>query len=219
MKKIHFSLATILTLSTFAMAGGSIDPVGPTIDPEPPIVVPEPSYQDSGFYLGLGYGFLKVERETLVPGNLNNTTWGTGDYDQIMLQAGYKINPYFALEGRYWLGLGDNAWAAIGDNSVQSVGEVDQWGFYVKPIYPITEALDVYALLGWSKVTYDITNAPSDANRDGFSWGVGAAYDFNQNWSMFADYSNVYDNETKNKKAWLVNDDMNVISVGFTYKF
>jgi len=221
MKKFHFSLVTVLTMSTFAIAGGDVAPIEPEVTPPdvPVVVAPEVTRQDNGFYLGLGYGFLQADRKTLVPGDINNYTQGTGDYNQVLLQAGYKINPYIALEARYWLGLGDNAWASIGDNSVQSVGELDAWGFYAKPMYPITESLDVYALLGWSKVTYEITNFPSDKDRDGFSWGAGFGYDISDNWSMFVDYTSVYDNDTENKKGWNVDDEMNVVSVGFNYRF
>ena len=64
-----------------------------------------------------------------------------------MLQAGYKFNSYVAVEGRYWLGLSDNAWATISNNLIQSEGEIDAWGVYVKPMYPVTPAFDIYALL------------------------------------------------------------------------
>lgn len=86
-----------------------------------------------------------------------------------MLQAGYKFNQYVAVEGRYWIGLEEGMEVDLGINGDLTV---DTWGLYVKPMYPVTEAFDIYALLGYASsdasakagnFTYDI---PYDA--DGF---------------------------------------------------
>jgi len=212
MKKFNLSLVAVLAMSTFAIAGGDIAPV------EPVVVYEEPVVEDKGFYLGLGYGFLSADRTTRVPGVDNSFTQGTGDYDQIMLQAGYKFNSYVAVEGRYWLGLSDNAWATISNNLIQSVGEIDAWGIYVKPMYPVTPAFDIYALLGYAKTDYSITNGES-GTPDGFSWGLGVSYEFSNNVAVYVDYTSLYDDDTTNAQGWRVDEEIDVTTIGFSYRF
>ena len=215
MKKLNLSLVTILAMSTFAIAGGDIvAPVEPEVVVETPMVVEE----DKGLYLGLGYGFLSADRETRVPGNNNNFDQGTADYDQIMLQAGYKFNSNIAIEARYWLGITDHAWATISDNNIQSVGEIDAFGIYAKPMYPVTSAFDVYALLGYASVDYSITNGTS-GDLDGFSWGLGASYEFNNNVAVYVDYTELYNDDSTNNLGWGIEDQIDVVTVGVTYQF
>jgi len=215
MKKFNLSLVAVLAMSTFAIAGGDIAPV------EPVVVYEEPVVEDKGFYLGLGYGFLSADRTTRVPGEDNSFTQGTGDYDQIMLQAGYKFNSYVAVEGRYWLGLSDNAWATISNNLIQSVGEIDAWGLYVKPMYPVTPAFDIYALLGYAKTDYSITNNVDviSGTPDGFSWGLGVSYEFSNNVAVYVDYTSLYDDDTTNAAGWRVDEEIDVTTIGFSYRF
>jgi len=213
MKKFNLSLVTVLVMSTFAIAGGDIAPVEPEVVVETPMVV-----EDKGLYLGLGYGFLSIDRDTRVPGNNNNFDQGTADYDQIMLQAGYKFNSNVAIEARYWLGLSDNAWATISDNTIQSVGEIDAFGLYIKPMYPVTPTFDIYALLGYATIDYSVTNGAS-GDLDGFSWGLGAAYEFSNNVSVYVDYTELYDDDNTNAIGWKVEDAVDVVTVGVTYKF
>jgi opacity protein-like surface antigen len=91
-----------------------------------------------------------------------------------MLQAGYKFNPYIAVEGRYWFDLDE---------------DVDTWGIYAKPMYPVTDAIDIYALLGYASSDVNYIDA------DGFSWGLGGAYAFTDNVAVFVDYTSMYDDD------------------------
>ena len=91
MKKFNLSLVAVLTMSTFAMAGGDIAPVEPMV--ETPMV--EES-TPGAFYLGLAYGAASSdvgETYTPISGPLEGYSHDN-DYDTIMLQAGYKFNPY-----------------------------------------------------------------------------------------------------------------------------
>ena len=210
MKKFNLSLVTVLAMSAFAIAGGDIAPVEPVVE------TPYVEESTGNFYLGLGYGFLSADRET----SLGALTFdqGTEDYDQILLQAGYKFNDYVALEGRYWLGLSDNAWATIGNNAIQSVGEIDSWGIYVKPMYPVGDSFNVYALLGYASTDYSITNG-ADGDIDGFSWGLGADYAFSESWSVFVDYTELSDDDSTNLLGNNIEDELEVWSFGVTYSF
>ena len=105
MKKLTLSLATILVTSTLTFAGGDIAPMEPIIDT--PIVTEEEIVSDSGLYLGIAYSLLRSD-SSFIDTIDNNHKLGA-DYSAIMFQGGYKFNEYIALEGRYWLGLTDEA--------------------------------------------------------------------------------------------------------------
>ncbi len=178
MKNIVLSAVAVLAMSSFAVAGGDIAPV------EEPVVV-EPVVTDAGFYLGLGYGLLNTEATDVAsPVNFDE------NFDEIMFQAGYKFNSYIAVEGRYWAGL---------DSTIDDVTpydmSVDAWGIYVKPMYPVTDAFDVYALLGYASSAGSFSDAPDTDDQDGFSWGLGAAYSFTDNIAVFVDYVSLYDDQ------------------------
>ena len=185
MKSITLSAAAFLAMSTFVFAGGTTVPV------EAPIVeVEEVVVSDAGFYMGVAYAAIK--NKTTITSGVN----GEVDFDGFMLQAGYKINPYIAVEARYW-DAGDEKLKMthpVGhpdpdDHTVDS--QFDAWGVYLKPMYPVTEALDVYALLGWGN--QNTINYPYEPGDSSFSWGLGAAYSFTDNVSVFVDYVSIYD--------------------------
>ena len=108
-----------------------------------------------------------------------------------MFQAGYKINQYVAVEARYWNAFGDIDYkvSVTGEGSksatFDSDGE-DAFGIYVKPMYPVTEELDIYALLGYVSVGEDFLD------EGGLSWGLGATYSVTDNVSVFIDYTRLY---------------------------
>ncbi len=96
--------------------------------------------------------------------------------------------------------MNDNDWAMHlrpgGAKPRQDI-TYDAWGIYVKPMYPVTESFDVYALLGYGAVSFDYTFGDTDFDAtDGFSWGLGLAYEFTENISVFADYTDMYDDTT-----------------------
>jgi len=196
MKKITLSVALIAAMSTFAIAGGDIAPVEPVIE--------EPIVEEStgAFYLGLAYGWQTAENDYtafLTHGSLSGVS-DSVDYGSVMLQAGYKFNDYVAIEGRYWIGLDKDT--TIASTAVNA--ELDSWGIYVKPMYPVTEEFTIYGLLGYADTSLDYTinvgglvYTPYDngGSVDGFSWGIGADYAFSENWSVFLDYVVLYDND------------------------
>ena len=198
MKKFNLSLVAVLAMSTFAVAGGDIAPVE-----EPVVVVPEVIEESAGgLYLGLGYSALKSDSNFFdFTGSIHHPTDATisfdDDYSAIMLQAGYKFNDYVAVEGRYWAGLTDNSFTITG-NTFDS--NANAWGVYVKPMYPVTDALDIYALLGYADVTVSdvqIGSRVRDFAIDGFSWGVGAAYSFTDSLAVFVDYVDFQDDDIR----------------------
>ena len=233
MKNIVLSAAAVFALSSFAVAGGDIAPVE-----EPVVEVPEVVVTDSGFYLGLAYGYMNVKSdETYNTHDAEgrpvtvNTTFLDDSFNEIMIQAGYKFNKYVAVEGRYWFGLEDTYDIDVEGTRLSSDISVDAWGLYVKPMYPVTDAFDIYALLGYGSADSSISvpvayNTRVDAHtdsKDGFSWGLGVAYSFNDNVSVFIDYVNIYDDNddytTIHGDTIETDDTIDTWNFGVSYKF
>jgi len=237
LKNIVLSAVAVLAMSSFAVAGGDIAPV------EEPVVVPEPVVTDSGFYLGGAYSYATGE-VTITADDANDPNGfefsGDEDFNDLMFQIGYKFNQYVAIEGRYWWGL--DATVDYKLNLANGNDYIDQsinaFGIYVKPMYPVTDAFDIYGLLGYASAQYavqgigitngggltDVTRTTSDSF-DGFSWGLGAAYSFTDSVSIFIDYVSLYDDtvdlQPDNSRYSNVEADntMDTWNFGVTYKF
>ncbi len=228
MKKIVLSTITVLAMSTFAVAGGDVAPV---VEETP--VVPEAVMDDSGFYLGVAASFVTLKNEAETAGTLNGHDIFIGDtsefsHSDTMLQVGYKFNPYIAVEGRYWF-TGDpksRPFAGLISTEV----DYDAWALYVKPMYPVTDSLDVYALLGYGSLDYDMifTYGPNtlpvtyDNSFTDFSYGIGLSYAFTESFSVFADYTRFYD-DTNNFDFLNTDIDINTVlsswNIGIAYTF
>jgi len=134
-----------------------------------------------------------------------------------MIQAGYHFNEYIAVEGRYWFGAGDTT---VTINNTPYDVSVDAWGLYVKPQYPVTEAFNVYALLGYGAAEFDapVASGINQDSMDGFSWGLGASYAFTDNVAVFIDYVNIYD-DTTDYANYSLDDTVDSWNFGVTYNF
>jgi len=113
------------------------------------------------------------------------------------------------------------------------------YSLFLKPQYPVTENLTVYALLGFGLVQVDGTDGdepahPTEIGQEilddtSFQWGVGASYAINENFSIFVDYTKLADDADVSTwtywyEANLVNDKYDKLSsqdltVGIIYKF
>ncbi len=187
MKKFNLSLVAVLAMSTFAVAGGDIAPV--EVESVVDTVVEEVS--TGSFYAGIAYSSMMSD--------LADVRFTDGldafekDYElttgAIMLDIGYKFNDYIAVEGRYWMGISSDeftyAHGTVHGDLVDT--DSDAWGVYVKPMYPVTDAFDVYGLLGYGSASLNDTATFGD-DVEGISWGVGAAYSFTESFSVFLDY-------------------------------
>ncbi len=224
MKNIVLSAVAVAAMSSFAVAGGDIAPIQ-----EPVVVTPEvvEEVTDAGFYLGLGYGRISLD-ETYITSSTSQDV-DTRDFDQLLIQAGYKFNSYVAVEGRYWVGMNDlDGVGYYNGDAYNETADLDAYGIYVKPMYPVTPEFNVYALLGYADSTFsrDYTVAgqvvsPEDLDLDGFSWGLGAAYTVNGNISIFADYVVLYDDTFDEYEGNNDSSDFTIdsVNVGVSYKF
>lgn len=228
MKKFTLSAVAVLAMSASAIAGGDFAPVV-----EPIIEIQEaPIVDDSGFYVGLAYGYADISDDyTASTGSFGNHE---DNFNTYMLQAGYKFNQYIAVEGRYWDSVGDGDWTdryTLPDGRVFNTSgpcsEFSAWGLYVKPMYPVTEEFDVYALLGYGNVDLSTEFGRDakflDMNEDGFQWGLGASYELTDNVAVFADYVNLYNDNSAaiTDGIYTETHDYSIYTanVGVTYKF
>jgi len=196
MKKTMMSLAAAIALASVVQAGGDVAPMAPV------------TVEKSGLYVGAGLAAVST-----YGGDLD---WfsGTGGQDRLGALVGilgYRFNRYIALEGRGSIDIYGGDFTDIADFSL-----------FLKPIYPVTEEWELYALLGYGWVNIDGDGGWRDiVNTGTFQWGLGTSYEFMNRWSVFADY------------AWLLNDEtadvpmpdgspdvsQDMFTMGVTYRF
>ena len=210
-KIIPLFLTLLVFSSSAAMAGGDIAPVE-TVEPTPQV-------RNSAFYLGLGVSAMSLSND-----NNSEEFSSTG----IMVQAGYQINDYFAIEGRYTKDVsnldydhGNDTASAIYDGDYP--GDFSNIAIYLKPMYSIDD-FTMYALLGYGEVSIGPLPHPSqpgsvDRAEDSFQWGLGGSYAFSENILVFVDYVKLYDDKGFDYRAQLENIDANLWTIGLTYKF
>ena len=175
MKKIGLSLLAVMALSNVSFAGGGIAPVV-----EPEIIIPAIDDSVSGFYAGLGASVASTREADTNFFDIEDGQDRTGD---ITLVAGYDINEYVAVEGRYQFSVAE-----------ENILDKKSWGIFVKPQYLVTEDFKVYGLLGFGGLDVSGTNhvgANIAADDTGFQWGLGASYEVYENISIFIDYLNI----------------------------
>ena len=192
---------TAMLLATGTYAGGDM---GKTAEVEPYVEVKAPT-ETKQFYAGLG---VSVERVNSHIFSQETVTGVTG-------RIGYDFSKYLGVEFRGTMGVSD------GDK----LGHDYSYGLYLKPQYPVTKELSIYALAGYaqSKISFDneldfngIGNNYTTQN--GFSFGAGLEYILNEDWSLFVDATRLIDKSTtqvEGKYAIKVDG----VTFGFIYHF
>ncbi len=195
MKQIVLSLVTIIAMSSIAFSEENIA-YNESTEENPP--------EDKGFYVGLAYSHLShdVDHEEL-------TTNYELDFNAVMLGVGYKFNPYIAVEGRYNISFGDTD---MDDILIQA--DLSILSLFIKPIYPIAPEMDIYALLGYSLTNAEHVPTITSLDEGSFSWGGGVSYDLTEDFSIFAEYAQLY-NGTLNGFDHVVDS----FNIGVTYEF
>jgi len=156
MKKYFLGLITAaLATMTMAFGGGDIAPI------ETPQT--EVATKTSPFYIGAAYTYVGIDNAIDTTFDFENDSAGT-------LIAGYDINKYVGVEGRY----------------TSKFEEVDTFGYgiYLKPQVPINDSVKLYALLGYTGTQYK-----GESVDNGFGYGVGGLYNVTSNVFVFADYT------------------------------
>jgi len=163
---------------------------------------------ESGFYVGGNYGYLRVEGED------------DFDDDKEVWQGllGYKFNEWIAIEGSF-IDFGDYG------NDIAG-GDTDGYTAALKGILPLSERFSVYAKLGqlWSETSYNVGAVSGDYDDESLFVGAGLSYALTQNFIINAEYT-VYDTELNANEALDDIDDTNFetdlkqASLGLEYRF
>ena len=213
MKKIVLSLGFLLFSNTL-FAGGDISPV----ENEAPVVLES----DSTYYIGAGFANLDQSSDNI--NILNGDDIGI-NVNTLFLQAGYQYNKYLSFEGRYWFGVNDATISQTGEADKDLSGSYSAWGLYLKPTYPIGD-FTAYVLLGYGSVDLEADLNQYYWNSDQFSWGLGGAYAFNDNISLFIDYISMTNRDDfvyhpGDNSSFPATADIGIrtINAGITYKF
>ncbi len=181
---------------------------------ESAIVIPEVITDDSAFYLGLGVSGMSL-RDDFTDEEFSATG--------VMLQAGYKFNNYFALEGRYTVSVSDVEYeqgSTTNPHYDAYPTDFSNMGIYLKSMYPIGD-FTPYILLGYGEV--ELTNIPlinsADRAESGFQWGLGAGYNITENIIASLDYVRLYDDVGFDYRA--INEDVvsDLWTLSVSYKF
>ena len=217
MKKIVLSLAALATLGFAEGSAVQSAPAGET------------KIDETGFYAGIGVTAMS-SRDSAVSMDIFNVTYGQDRLGNIDLLAGYIINDYLAVEGRYATTFTDE----------DRVELSSQWSLFIKPMYKFEDDEDrakgedywaVYGLLGYGNTTFDgVNGANVDVDDGGFQWGIGLSYTFREYtnkddyqyrdvWTLFADYTSI----GRDMSGYYYNGarkiDADSFTVGLIYKF
>jgi len=201
MKKIILSAVVVFTTASYA--GKNYVPA-----PSEPIPIPPAVEVPLGFYLGGGLTYSKAEckcnldqGQSFENGRLPDARKDqTGGFN---LKAGYTYNDFIAFEAKYmytpWKGKA-----------------VKHYGLYFKPTYPISENLDVYALLGYGKT--ECETLPDSYK--GFAWGAGAEFTINKKIDGKKDGFGVYIEYVRPlKKTGNKDIKVDMVNAGVSYNF
>lgn len=214
------NLVTKLWISV-ALCSASVYAGGKMVTPVDAPVIPISETELSPIYIGLGVTALQFH----ACGNdcsYEDRTYGA------MIRAGYDFNQYFGLEARGIRTFLDEG--PFGGVPLQHIG------LYVKPQYPVSEQVNIYALLGYG-YTENLGNGARLNYFDddhGFSAGVGLEYDLSDRDGDFektGNYDRAFDGYADQGKAWslfvdyqrlLIKSDvpdMDTVSFGVRYDF
>lgn len=203
MNTIKLSAVAVLLSSTLAMAGGDLTVVEPSI--EVPEVI-EAEATKSGFYAGLGYSCMQMTHDTP---DLEVTAMTA-----LSLSAGYNINKFLAVEGRYTASLGDLEYKNW-NTDVDKEWDMSNIGLYLKPQYNM-DSVGVYALLGYGQTTFDNGTSYSV---DGLQYGLGLTAAATEDISIYVDYRRLFDDSEFDTYAIDRDTAVNSFTVGANYNF
>jgi len=227
MKKSTLSIALVIALSSISFAGGNITPITP-IEESPQLAENAPVLVDnSTFYVGLGYSYLQSNRTAALhkpeksdDGMIVKDTDSTAN--NLLLLAGYRYHRYLAIEGRYTFSIGDHTLTDNLKNGHKEDVDIDisNIALYLKPIYPIGD-FSLYGLLGYGKTNRNHNVRGSSWDGSGFQWGGGVQYTIGGHISIFADYTQWYNEEGEQHPSAprLLDTDFSTVNTGISYKF
>ena len=227
MKRVQLSILALIASTNFIMAGGDIVPVTPYEEedikaaevvpvtiPKEPKVAPLPNADISGAYVGLGIVASKYKTNCDCTGIKSGEDKAAGFVGRV----GYDFNKYIGVEVR-----------GIVSTIKDEGSEIEHFGAFVKPQYPVTNELNLYGFGGIAKTTTNGTLQKMDVS--GLAFGGGVEYDLSEDKKREAKYDREFDGIADQEKGFGVfadyerlyyksgSPDLDAVSVGVTYDF
>ena len=233
MKRIQLSILSLVASSSLLVAGGDLGgftpyevedvkaaevvPIVPVETPTVAVVAPPvlPIADVSSVYVGLGLAAARYDSSCGVPVAGCDGIDKTGG---VLVRAGYDFNQYIGAEVRGLV----TSYKADG-------GKIKHLGVFVKPMYPITNDMNVYALGGYAKTSTEGSLRRTDVK--GVALGAGVEYDFSEDNQKEARYDREFDGQGDQEKGFGVfadyerlyqksnSPELDAVSVGLTYDF
>lgn len=143
-------------------------------------------------YVGIGYSYMNTNMQTPIYGyNYDADIQG----DAITLLAGYNVNQYFAVEGRFTTTVGDLSLDVSSggyNEGIDFEGDMSNIALYLKPMYS-SGKVTIYGLLGLGQVKLEDDSFASDNSESSFQWGLGLSFNGGEHLNIFMDYTRFYD--------------------------
>jgi hypothetical protein len=153
---------------------------------------------DNGFYVGAGVGMSDLSIDA------QGTDHFRGDDFAYKLFVGYDVSKYFGVEGGYY---------DSGTPSDHGFGiSVTGWDMAVLGKWPVTDAFDVHARLGWMWWDANPDGDPSNSGND-VLYGLGVGFKFGDHFAVTGDW------ERTSPEVYHYNADIDFWTVGMSYKF
>ena len=199
-RNVFAGLAAAAVMTMTAHAGKNVEPAQSPVVPVATIP----------FYIGVGGVMGMVSNDCPCAGG-GKRMYDTTNFGGL-LRIGYDFNPYFGIEARF-----------LRSQLSQNYATTTHYGIYAKPQYHISDAVNVYGLIGYGHTKIDCKYRKDPLYEgNGWSFGGGVEYDFasgdgqgdaEEGWGAFVDYQNILRDGGKLKVR------SNVVSAGVTYDF
>jgi opacity protein-like surface antigen len=190
------------------------------VEDTPPPPPPLKDIKTNGLYAGIGISSAKFKTNCKTKGTTTGVCLksGTDKTAGLMGRVGYDVNQYIGIEAR---GIRTN-WKADG-------GKVKHVGIFVKPMIPVGDSTNLYALAGVAKTTTQGRLQRVDSKS--FAWGAGVEYDISKDRAKEGRYSRKFDGHGDQEKGIGVfadyerliqksgSPDLDTVNVGLTYDF
>ena len=229
-RRVKLSIITLLAGTSFAMAGGDILPithyeiedvkaakaveVTPLSTPKVIAPAPLPNADVSPFYVGLGITAAQYKTGCKCTGAKSGTDKTLGG----VVRIGYDFNKYLGMEAR-----------ALVTPLKSDGGKVQHYGAFLKPMYPVTNSINVYGLGGIAKTK--TTGSLRKTDVSGLAFGAGLEYDISKDKKREAKYNREFDGQADQERGFGIfadyerlyykkgSPDLDAVSVGVTYDF
>jgi len=170
---------------------------------------------DTPFYVGGQIGAAKL-KET------ESGFSESFDFTTLSAVAGYSFNQYLAAEIRLGTGIRDESFSEGGFSEKFKISQQNL--LLVKGTVPVSEAFSLYGLAGFGSVKFKYEEREpgfsySETDTvDGFSWGVGAAFNITSNWSASLEYLQLPE-ETFREGPFTLKFKTSSVNLGVNYRF